>query len=49
MVEKSDYRSHGAQAVGMLTTHMSNTGYAYFIQWLSNFSQNSKVKLSNHL
>lgn len=43
MVEKSEFRSHGAKAVGMLTEHMSSTGYARFVQWLTNFSQHSKM------
>lgn len=44
MVEKSEYRSHGAQAVGMLTSQMESTDYARFVKWLFNFSQHSKVK-----
>uniref|UniRef100_A0A671VZS1 Non-SMC condensin II complex, subunit D3 n=1 Tax=Sparus aurata TaxID=8175 RepID=A0A671VZS1_SPAAU len=43
MVEKSEYRSHGAQAVAMLTSQMESSGYACFIKWLSNFSRSSKV------
>lgn len=43
MVEKSEFRSHGAQAVGMLTAQMANTDYACFIKWLSNFSRHSKM------
>ncbi|XP_035518951.1 condensin-2 complex subunit D3 [Morone saxatilis] len=43
MVEKSEYRSHGAQAVGMLTSQMTSTDYARFIKWLFNFSRNSKM------
>ncbi|XP_030581686.1 condensin-2 complex subunit D3 isoform X2 [Archocentrus centrarchus] len=43
MVEKSEFRSHGAQAVGMLTSQMASTDYAYFIKWLSNFSRHSKM------
>uniref|UniRef100_A0A8C4HSL5 Condensin complex subunit 1 C-terminal domain-containing protein n=1 Tax=Dicentrarchus labrax TaxID=13489 RepID=A0A8C4HSL5_DICLA len=43
MVEKSEYRSHGAQAVGMLTSQMASTDYARFIKWLFNFSRNSKM------
>ncbi|MEQ2316573.1 hypothetical protein AMECASPLE_033851, partial [Ameca splendens] len=42
MVEKSEYRNHGAQAVGMLTSHMASTDYAHFIKWLFNFSGHSK-------
>uniref|UniRef100_A0A8C4HUN4 Condensin complex subunit 1 C-terminal domain-containing protein n=1 Tax=Dicentrarchus labrax TaxID=13489 RepID=A0A8C4HUN4_DICLA len=40
---KSEYRSHGAQAVGMLTSQMASTDYARFIKWLFNFSRNSKM------
>lgn len=46
MVEKSEYRSQGAQAVGMLTTQMETKDYARFIKWLSNLSRSAKVKLS---
>ncbi|XP_026164788.1 condensin-2 complex subunit D3 isoform X2 [Mastacembelus armatus] len=43
MVEKSEFRSHGAQAVGMLTSQMEGRDYAYFIKWLFNFSRHSKM------
>uniref|UniRef100_A0A3Q1H262 Condensin-2 complex subunit D3 n=1 Tax=Acanthochromis polyacanthus TaxID=80966 RepID=A0A3Q1H262_9TELE len=43
MVEKNEYRTHGAQAVGMLTSRMANTDYACFIKWLFKFSRNSKM------
>ncbi|XP_054653328.1 condensin-2 complex subunit D3 isoform X2 [Dunckerocampus dactyliophorus] len=43
MVEKSEFRSHGAQAVGMLTSQMSNADYACFIKWLYKFSRHSKM------
>uniref|UniRef100_A0A8C2WX32 Non-SMC condensin II complex, subunit D3 n=1 Tax=Cyclopterus lumpus TaxID=8103 RepID=A0A8C2WX32_CYCLU len=43
MVEKSEFRSHGAQAVGMLTSQMESTDYARFIKWLFNFSRSSKM------
>lgn len=43
MVEKSEFRSHGAQAVGMLTSQMTSTDYACFIKWLFAFSKHSKV------
>ncbi|KAI3363176.1 hypothetical protein L3Q82_011545, partial [Scortum barcoo] len=43
MVEKSEFRSHGAQAVGMLTSQMADTDYACFIKWLFNFSRHSKM------
>ncbi|XP_035801097.2 condensin-2 complex subunit D3 isoform X2 [Amphiprion ocellaris] len=46
MVEKNEFRSHGAQAVGMLTSQMANTDYACFIKWLFIFSRNSKHQLS---
>uniref|UniRef100_A0A3B4AMU5 Non-SMC condensin II complex, subunit D3 n=1 Tax=Periophthalmus magnuspinnatus TaxID=409849 RepID=A0A3B4AMU5_9GOBI len=44
MVEKSEFRCHGAQAVGRLSALCSSAGYAWFVRWLSNFSQHSKVK-----
>uniref|UniRef100_A0AAX7VLI2 Condensin complex subunit 1 C-terminal domain-containing protein n=1 Tax=Astatotilapia calliptera TaxID=8154 RepID=A0AAX7VLI2_ASTCA len=43
MVEKNEYRSHGAQAVGMLTSQMASEDYACFIKWLCNFSRSSKM------
>ncbi|XP_040906250.1 condensin-2 complex subunit D3 isoform X2 [Toxotes jaculatrix] len=43
MVEKSEFRSHGAQAVGMLTSQMTGKDYACFIKWLFNFSRHSKM------
>uniref|UniRef100_A0A3P9HQG6 Non-SMC condensin II complex subunit D3 n=1 Tax=Oryzias latipes TaxID=8090 RepID=A0A3P9HQG6_ORYLA len=43
MVEKSEYRSHGAQAVGMLTSQMENSDYSRFIKWLFNFSRQPKM------
>ncbi|XP_049457118.1 condensin-2 complex subunit D3 [Epinephelus fuscoguttatus] len=43
MVEKSEFRSHGAQAVGMLTSQMASTDYARFIKWLLNFSRHTKM------
>ncbi|KAM4600057.1 condensin-2 complex subunit D3 [Fundulus diaphanus] len=43
MVEKSEYRHHGAQAVGMLTSQMASMDYAHFIKWLFNFSSHSKM------
>nr|XP_043901974.1 condensin-2 complex subunit D3 isoform X2 [Solea senegalensis] len=43
MVEKSEFRSHGAQAVGMLLSEMSGTEYARFIKWLSNCSRSRKM------
>ncbi|KAF7667854.1 hypothetical protein LDENG_00040740 [Lucifuga dentata] len=43
MVEKSEYRTHGAQAVGMLTSQMASTDYACFIKWLFNWSRHSKM------
>lgn len=43
MVEKSEFRSHGAQAVGMLISEMTSTDYACFIKWLFNFSRHTKM------
>ncbi|XP_042370567.1 condensin-2 complex subunit D3-like, partial [Plectropomus leopardus] len=43
MVEKSEFRSQGAQAVGMLTSQMESQDYARFIKWLFNFSRHSKM------
>ncbi|XP_043992629.1 condensin-2 complex subunit D3 isoform X1 [Gambusia affinis] len=43
MVEKSEYRNHGAQAVGMLTSQMASMDYARFIKWLFIFSGHSKM------
>uniref|UniRef100_A0A3P8WQ73 Non-SMC condensin II complex, subunit D3 n=1 Tax=Cynoglossus semilaevis TaxID=244447 RepID=A0A3P8WQ73_CYNSE len=43
MVEKSEFRSHGAQAVSMLTSEMTNTDYSRFIRWLLNFSRHPKM------
>ncbi|KAK7901548.1 hypothetical protein WMY93_018317 [Mugilogobius chulae] len=43
MVEKNEFRSHGAQAVAMLAALTSSSGYALFVKWLSNFSQHSKM------
>ncbi|XP_077437958.1 condensin-2 complex subunit D3 [Vanacampus margaritifer] len=43
MVEKCEFRNHGAQAVGLLISEMSTTEYARFIKWLYNFSRQSKM------
>lgn len=43
MVEKSEFRMHGAQAVGMLTSQMKSNDYACFVKWLSRFSRSAKV------
>ncbi|XP_031735143.1 condensin-2 complex subunit D3 isoform X2 [Anarrhichthys ocellatus] len=43
MVEKSEFRSYGSQAVGMLTSQMESTDYASFIKWLFIFSRSSKM------
>uniref|UniRef100_A0AAQ6IKW9 Condensin-2 complex subunit D3 n=1 Tax=Anabas testudineus TaxID=64144 RepID=A0AAQ6IKW9_ANATE len=43
MVEKSEFRSHGAQAVGMLISQMTSTDYARFVKWLYNFSRHTKM------
>ncbi|XP_024149967.2 condensin-2 complex subunit D3 [Oryzias melastigma] len=49
IVEKSEYRSHGAQAVGMLTSQMENADYSRFIRWLFNFSRQPKVSVKSWL
>ncbi|XP_041865621.1 condensin-2 complex subunit D3 [Melanotaenia boesemani] len=43
MVEKSEFRIHGAQAVGMLVSQMASPDYACFIKWLFNYSRHSKM------
>lgn len=43
MVERNEYRNHGAQAVGMLTAQMENKDYASFIKWLAKLSRSAKV------
>ncbi|XP_062309171.1 condensin-2 complex subunit D3 isoform X2 [Osmerus eperlanus] len=43
MVEKTDYRSHGAQAVSQLLDKMPGSDYASFIKWLFGYSTHSKV------
>uniref|UniRef100_A0A7N8WQ28 Non-SMC condensin II complex, subunit D3 n=1 Tax=Mastacembelus armatus TaxID=205130 RepID=A0A7N8WQ28_9TELE len=43
MLTSYEFRSHGAQAVGMLTSQMEGRDYAYFIKWLFNFSRHSKM------
>ncbi|XP_029922361.1 condensin-2 complex subunit D3 [Myripristis murdjan] len=43
MVEKTDYRTHGAQAVGMLTSQMAAADYANFIKWLFGCSRHTKM------
>ncbi|XP_067085032.1 condensin-2 complex subunit D3 [Osmerus mordax] len=43
MVEKTDCRSHGAQAVSQLLDKMPGSDYASFIKWLFAYSTNSKV------
>uniref|UniRef100_A0A3B1JDT2 Condensin-2 complex subunit D3 n=1 Tax=Astyanax mexicanus TaxID=7994 RepID=A0A3B1JDT2_ASTMX len=43
MVEKSDYRASGSQAVGKLMAKMPCEEYATFIRWLHNYSQNNRV------
>lgn len=47
MVEKSEFRMHGAQAVGMLASQMKSKDYAYFVKWLSNFSRSTKVMMAD--
>uniref|UniRef100_A0A6Q2WXM1 Condensin complex subunit 1 C-terminal domain-containing protein n=1 Tax=Esox lucius TaxID=8010 RepID=A0A6Q2WXM1_ESOLU len=43
MVDKTDYRMHGAQAVARLLTKMPCAGYASFIKWLFDYSRHAKV------
>ncbi|XP_059215745.1 condensin-2 complex subunit D3 [Centropristis striata] len=43
MVENSEFRSHGAQAVAMLTSHMASPDYACFIKWLYDYSRHKKM------
>ncbi|XP_030643580.1 condensin-2 complex subunit D3 [Chanos chanos] len=43
MVEKSEYRSSGAQAVGKLVVKMPSEDYAAFIKWLYVYSLHTKV------
>ncbi|CAN9500131.1 unnamed protein product [Ophioblennius macclurei] len=43
MVEKSEFRNRGAQAVGVLTSRMTNTDYSLFIKWLFTFSKHAKM------
>lgn len=45
MVERNEYRNHGAQAVGMLTAQMENKDYATFVRWLAKLSRSVKVTL----
>uniref|UniRef100_A0A8C1CDK0 Condensin-2 complex subunit D3 n=1 Tax=Cyprinus carpio carpio TaxID=630221 RepID=A0A8C1CDK0_CYPCA len=43
MVEKSEYRVSGAQAVGKLMAKMPCQDYAAIIKWLYSYSRNNKV------
>ncbi|CAL1577766.1 unnamed protein product [Knipowitschia caucasica] len=43
MVEKCEFRSHGAHAVKTLSGLLSSSGYAWFVKWLSAFSKHSKM------
>uniref|UniRef100_A0A4W5NL74 Condensin-2 complex subunit D3 n=1 Tax=Hucho hucho TaxID=62062 RepID=A0A4W5NL74_9TELE len=43
MVDKTDYRTHGAQAVAKLLAKMPCGHYASFIKWLFDYSRQSKV------
>ncbi|KAM6969947.1 condensin-2 complex subunit D3 [Aplochiton taeniatus] len=43
MVDKADYRSHGAQAMSKLLSKMPSAEYASFIKWLFDYSRQSKV------
>uniref|UniRef100_A0A4W6DQM3 Non-SMC condensin II complex, subunit D3 n=1 Tax=Lates calcarifer TaxID=8187 RepID=A0A4W6DQM3_LATCA len=41
--QKSEFRSHGAQAVGMLISQITSTDYACFVKWLFKLSRHSKM------
>ncbi|KAL0994528.1 hypothetical protein UPYG_G00123530 [Umbra pygmaea] len=43
MVDKTDYRLHGAKAVAKLLAKMPCADYASFIKWLFEYSRHSKV------
>lgn len=43
MVDKTDYRTRGAQAVAKLLAKMPCGDYASFIKWLFDYSRQSKV------
>ncbi|XP_065110750.1 condensin-2 complex subunit D3 isoform X2 [Paramisgurnus dabryanus] len=43
MVEKSEYRTSGAQAVGKLMAKMPCQDYAALVKWIHNYSRNNKV------
>ncbi|TRY56494.1 hypothetical protein DNTS_008784 [Danionella cerebrum] len=43
MVDKSEYRASGAQAIGTLMAKVSCHDYAVIVKWLYNYSLNSKV------
>ncbi|KAM3865358.1 condensin-2 complex subunit D3 [Diretmus argenteus] len=43
MVEKNEYRMHGAQSVGMLVSQLPCADYASFIKWLSGYSRHTKM------
>lgn len=43
MVEKSEYRASGAQAVGKLMAKMPCQDYAAIVKWLYSYSRNNKV------
>ncbi|XP_067259126.1 condensin-2 complex subunit D3 [Chanodichthys erythropterus] len=43
MVEKSEYRASGAQAVGKLMAKMPCQDYAAIVKWVYNYSRNNKV------
>ncbi|KAM9804090.1 condensin-2 complex subunit D3 [Neosynchiropus ocellatus] len=43
MVEKSEFRMRGAQAVGMFTSQMGCKDYATFVEWLLKYSRQSKM------
>ncbi|CAL8334207.1 unnamed protein product [Lota lota] len=43
MVEKSEFRCHGSQAVGVLVALLPSEDYASFVRWLSGYSRHSKM------
>ncbi|XP_053731109.1 condensin-2 complex subunit D3 [Synchiropus splendidus] len=43
MVEKSEFRMHGAHALGMLSSQMNCNDYASFVDWLLKYSASSKM------
>ncbi|KAG7256052.1 hypothetical protein CRUP_007975, partial [Coryphaenoides rupestris] len=43
MVEKSEFRCHGSQAVGVLVSLLPDDDYASYVRWLSGYSRHSKM------